>query len=409
MKLLALHDKPRGEMGGMNTFIAAQNALFVRAGWSVSEIICTPTAQPGSLHLPPSGRRSGLQATGRLRRIIAEIRPDALIAHSVYYALGPQTLHALQEMIPSIYVLHDVTPLCPRGTRLRRDGQQCARTQGINCISSACYRAGEQGRWMSDTYGLFVRALQTRAARSVQQWVVPSRYLAGLLQLHGIPDSRIALVPHFVDDESSDGIAQSGTLPVPGRLLYAGRLVPEKGIGCLLQALSQLGDIDWSLHICGSGPERGILQQQVAQRGWETRIRFFDTLDRQALAKEYRQAAVVVMPSLIPESFGLVGLEAMRHARPVAGFASGGMSEWLRDDLTGRIAAWGDAQSLAQILRELLERPGYAQRLGEQGRALALQEFSPEIHLRRMREVLERTIAQHATRSSATTACEAGR
>ena len=62
MRLLVLHDKPRGEMGGMNTFIAAQNAMFERAGWSVSELLSTPTVPAGTLHLKPSGRRSGLLA-----------------------------------------------------------------------------------------------------------------------------------------------------------------------------------------------------------------------------------------------------------------------------------------------------------------------------------------------------------
>ena len=399
MKLLCIHDKPRGEMGGMNTFIAAQNRLFARAGWDITEIICTPTAQPGTLHLPPSGRRSGRRALQTLRGMIAEARPDALIAHSIYYALAPQALQALQAMIPSVYVLHDVTPWCPRGTRLTRDGQPCTRTQGIGCIGNGCYRAGETGRWASDTYGLVVRARQMRAARSVQQWVVPSDYLGGLLRLHGIADHRIAVVPHFIDGVHGGNAFQPDVQPVPGRLLYAGRLVTEKGVFCLLEALRQLDQIkqlNWSLHVCGNGPERAALQQIVARNGWQTRVSFIDTLAPEALAAAYRQAAVVVMPSLIPESFGLVGLEAMLHARPVAGFASGGMSEWLRNGSTGCIAEWGNARSLAQVLRELLERPDYAQRLGAQGREIALREFGAETHFQRMRAVLEQVTARHA-------------
>ena len=397
MKLLVLHDKPRGEMGGMNNFIAAQNTMFERAGWSVAELLCTPTVPAGTLHLKPSGRRSGLLAARKLRAIVADVRPDAVIAHSVYYALGPLALHALQDMTPTLYVLHDVTPWCPRGTRLTRDGRMCAARQGVACISSACYRAGEQGRWASDAYGLFVRALQMHAARHVQQWVVPSRYLAGVLQAHGIAGNRIALVPHFVDGLHANGAMPPDVQPVPGRLLYAGRLVPEKGVGCLLDALQLLDGVDWSLHLCGNGPEMEALQDIVTRRGWRGRVSLVGTLGAQALAAEYQQAAVIVMPSLIPESFGLVGLEAMLYARPVAGFASGGMSEWLRDGVTGRVATWGDARSLAQVLHELLTQPEQAQRLGHQGRAVALREFSAEVHFQRMREVLQHVVAQHGT------------
>ncbi|UUX94795.1 glycosyltransferase [Aquabacterium sp. J223] len=293
--------------------------------------------------------------------------------------------------MPLAYLLHDVTPLCPRLTRLDRDGRACHRAQGVGCVTGGCWRPGEQGRWASDAHGLLMRTLQVRAMRSVPQWIVPSRYLAELLQLHGVADAgAVAVVPHFI------GPADAPVPPpVPGRLFFAGRLVPEKGLQVLIDALPHLHAAHWHLHVAGDGPSREALQAQAHRLGLGERVRWLGALPPHAMAEQYGQATAVVMPSLIPESFGLVGLEAMRSARPVAGFLSGGMAEWLRDGVNGVVAAWGDARSLAGAIDPLLMQPSVAAALGERGRALALREFSPALHLQRLQRLLERTIDAH--------------
>lgn len=399
MRLLVMHDKPRGELGGMNAFIAAQNALFTGAGWCVSELICTQQPQPGSLHLAPSGRRLGRRALKPLHEMLDALQPDAVLLHSVYYALGPWALAALERRVPVIYLMHDVTPLCPRLTRLTRDGRPCSRPQGAGCVGSGCFRIGEHGGWASDAHGLLMRWLQMGVARTVRQWVVPSRYLAELLQLHGVAPARVALVPHFIEPAPS-----ALDRPVPGRLLYAGRLVKEKGVRVLMDALARLHARHWTLHVAGDGPEREALEAVVQQRGWAGRVRWCGSLSPGALTMEYAEAAVVVMPSLMPESFGLVGLETMRQGRPVAGFASGGMTEWLRDGVNGRIAAWGDPAALALALDDLLAHPEAAQVLGRRGREIVSHEFGAAVHLRRMQQLIEQCIARHGATALPTVA-----
>lgn len=388
MKLLVLHDKPHTEMGGMTRFIAAQNALFCQAGWQVTEVICSASPQPDALHVQPSGRRIGLGALRQLRDLLERERPDALLAHSVYFALSPLVLQALASHIALVYVLHDVTPLCPRMTRLNRDAGICQRRQGLGCLTSGCYRPGQDQRLLSDIHGLAMRSWQMRAARAVHQWVVPSQYLKDLLCAHDIAGSRIAVIPHFVTDGDGEAIHTPAAAPTPGRLLFAGRLVTEKGIHCLLDALTHLHDLPWSLHIAGEGPERARVQTTIEERGWGHRVQCLGALDARSLTQQYQECAVVAMPSLIPESFGLVGLEAMRQRRPVVGFASGGMTEWLRHGISGLIADWGSAQSLAHALRQMLTQPHQAAQLGAQGYALSLDAFSAQRHLQGMQALL---------------------
>jgi glycosyltransferase involved in cell wall biosynthesis len=244
-----------------------------------------------------------------------------------------------------------------------------------------------------------MRALQARAMRSVPRWIVPSRYLAALLQLHGTAEAEaIAVLPHFI------GPADAPVPPpVPGRLLFAGRLVPEKGLQVLIDALPHLRAASWHLHVAGDGPAGDALRAQAQRLGFGERVRWLGTLSPQAMAEQYAQATAVVMPSLIPESFGLVGLEAMRSARPVIGFLSGGMAEWLRDGVNGVVAAWGDAPALASATDGLLQQPSVAAALGARGRELALHEFSPALHLQRLQRWIERTIDAHGRAADRTT------
>jgi glycosyltransferase involved in cell wall biosynthesis len=388
MKVMVLHDKARNDMGGMRNFIAAQNALMRESGWQVQEIIATPQAQAYAQHIRPSGRRLGILPLMELRKSLAEHQPQALIAHSPYYALGPIALMGLAACAPLIYYLHDVTPLCPKGTRLHRDGGICTQRQGMGCLRSACYRPLE-GRALSNTYGLATRWLQSKAAQHVRHWVTPSHYLADLLVQHGIFRDRITVVPHFLSTHQVAD-AHPPTQPIAGRLLFVGRLVEEKGVECLLRAVKQLTHPEWTLHIAGVGPQEASLRLMTHALGLEGRVQFLGSLDADAVARAYQQAAMVVMPSLIPESFGLVGIEALLHARPVVGFASGGMVEWLRHQHTGLVAEWGNAQSLCESIDTLLQKPELGQHLGMNGHAMVLQEYSQAAHIQRLTHMVQK-------------------
>ena len=90
-------------------------------------------------------------------------------------------------------------------------------------------------------------------------------------------------------------------------------------------------------------------------------------------------ARVLAHPSLIPEGFGLVGIEAMQLGRPVVGFGLGGSADWLIVGKTGLVAARRDAASLAAALDNVLTDGILADRLGAAGRLLASEMYSAEL------------------------------
>jgi len=68
------------------------------------------------------------------------------------------------------------------------------------------------------------------------------------------------------------------------------------------------------------------------------RTRFTGWLDRSRMADALDESDMLVLPSLWPEPFGLIGLEAARHRLPVAAFAVGGVPDWLRPGVNGQLA-----------------------------------------------------------------------
>ena len=188
-------------------------------------------------------------------------------------------------------------------------------------------------------------------------------------------------------------------------VLFVGRLTPHKGIDVLIRALPP----DARLTIVGSEghdplpPERdypSLLRSLAAGR----RVRFLGAVDDEELARQYRSAAVVVIPSVertcygrrivVSELLGLVALEAMASGTPVIASRLGGLPEIVKDGVTGYLVPPGDVSTLRERLIQVLADPVAAARLGENARNAVVAELTwdrcAERCLTAYRELLDR-------------------
>jgi glycosyltransferase involved in cell wall biosynthesis len=108
---------------------------------------------------------------------------------------------------------------------------------------------------------------------------------------------------------------------------------------------------------------------------------FTGWLSPEELARELAEASVVVMPSLWPEPFGLVGIEALAAGRPVVASFTGGVGDWLEDGVNGLCVRPGDPAALARALNELLADPTRQQAMGAAGKRMVAGRFSAQHHL----------------------------
>lgn len=150
--------------------------------------------------------------------------------------------------------------------------------------------------------------------------------------------------------------------PWGGRLLYAGRYDPRKGIETAIRALCLLEDEVLEIRAVGDPVERTRLEGVVAELGLEARVEM-GTCPRDQLGARYRAADVVVFPSEWEEPFGLVPLEAMACGTPVVGTGVGGSGAFLVDGANCLRFRPGDPADLAAAVRRLAADPALRARL----------------------------------------------
>ena len=122
-----------------------------------------------------------------------------------------------------------------------------------------------------------------------------------------IPEERTSVIPHWVPSMPPYN-GRKGELAPPAHLLYVGRLERYKGLYLLLEALQGIPNV--KLTVVGDGSYRKELERLA--EGVDVRFEGFQSRP----AKYYAEADIFVMPSLGPEGFGIVTMEAMAHGLP---------------------------------------------------------------------------------------------
>jgi glycosyltransferase involved in cell wall biosynthesis len=140
-------------------------------------------------------------------------------------------------------------------------------------------------------------------------------------------------------------------------LVFLGRLVSDKGVDLLLDALADLGraGLAPALTVIGEGPERPALEAQAARLGLASRASFLGARSGEELVAALNRHRILVVPSRYAEPFGVVALEGIACGCAVVGSAAGGLPEAMGP--CGRTFPNGDALALARVLGELLRSP----------------------------------------------------
>lgn len=152
----------------------------------------------------------------------------------------------------------------------------------------------------------------------------------------------------------------------PARIIFVGRLDPEKGVDTLLGALGRLGSRnDWTLEICGTGRARYVAQlmQTASYEGIADRITWSGFVADPA--SHISAADMLVAPTTAQESFGLVLLEAFAKGVPVITTDNGAQPEIITDGTDGLLVPPADAAALASAIARLLDSPTLRGRMGD--------------------------------------------
>jgi glycosyltransferase involved in cell wall biosynthesis len=185
-------------------------------------------------------------------------------------------------------------------------------------------------------------------------------------------------VPNHLGASQSDVAAYTAQLPDGEYILFVGDLSRDKGIHVLLDAYAGLRDAPPLVLIgrrCHDTPP-DFPPNVLALNSWP----------HEAVMEAWRRCSVAVAPSVWPEPFGVVVLEAMICARPVIASRAGGLAEIVVDGETGLLVPPDDPEALAKALRRLLADQDLRQKMGLAGKRRA-EEFRASAIVPRVEEV----------------------
>ena len=172
------------------------------------------------------------------------------------------------------------------------------------------------------------------------------------------------------------------------RILFAGRLLPLKGVKDLITAVGHIASSqDIKLVLAGSLSESQYVEQlknEATRLGISENVHFLGLLSEEQLRNELSRSAALVLPSY-QETAPMVIVEAMAAGVPVIATNVGGVSYDVMDGITGFLIEPGDVHMLAERLRRLLSDPTLRRSFGDTAKEIVIEK-------NRARKVAERTI-----------------
>jgi glycosyltransferase involved in cell wall biosynthesis len=330
-------------LGGVE--VAAQTIAESLAATRPVEVL---TSTVGAGHRPRV-ERSGQLTVRRLRSLEVANTPIAP-------ALGWHLLRQRRDCIVHVHIAQALTPEIVWLTSWLR-GRPFIAHFHLDVDPS-----GPAGRWLA-AYKRLVLARVLRAAASV---IVLSEDQARFVR-EQYRVERVAVVPNGVRAglEGSSGADEARPAGAPLRLLFVGRLSPQKNLPRLLEALSLMRE-PAELTIVGDGPERARLTELAARLGLDN-LNLAGAQERATLGAWYRRADVFVLSS-DKEGMPLAALEAMSFGLPVVATDVPGLRDLCAD--AGLLVA-PEPAALAAALDSLAADPAARQVLARQSKARA--------------------------------------
>jgi glycosyltransferase involved in cell wall biosynthesis len=334
-------------------------------------------------------------------------RPDVIFSQCMpTVALEEQ----IKAIAPVINFVHTYYSLCISESKMFSFPvpQTCERPLGKLCLAHFYpHRCGGLNplTMLRDYRTQTARLLALRSSRTI---VTASEHMRSEILRHGFPPDTVRAIGLPVLDSTttyslkpsdySDGSRSESddSVGLPHRVLFIGRMEKSKGASLLIDAMAFAAaklDRRLTLTFAGDGRERASLEDKAHSLGGRSssvKITFTGWLDREQLCALIDRSELLAMPSLWPEPFGMVGVEAGLRGLPAVAFDAGGVSTWLEDGVNGRLirdrppTALAFASAIAGCLRD----PANHASLRQGARKSALH-FSPQAHLEKLTDVLE--------------------
>jgi glycosyltransferase involved in cell wall biosynthesis len=298
-----------------------------------------------------------------------------------------EKLLSLRPNVRLVRMVHDHDLYCPRRHKYYAYNRSvCTHKAGLVCYLDLAFVTKDKGRIRYYSIHKHLKELQRNQALDL--CIVGSRYMQNELERNGFSREKVSVLPPCIKIEAPEQMQSEGE----PSLIYVGQLIRGKGVDVLLKAHAVLVNRHKrpvQLHIIGTGNDEGRLKDMVAELHTQEYVVFHGWVSHEHLSSYYAQAHIAVVPSIWPEPFGMVGLEAMLLEKPVVGSRIGGIPDWLEHEKTGYLFDVKSVDTLTMCLLDLIDNPKKAREFGKNGRKRALELYSFEAYIQALERLLK--------------------
>ncbi|MBT9485467.1 glycosyltransferase family 4 protein [Sediminibacterium sp.] len=167
---------------------------------------------------------------------------------------------------------------------------------------------------------------------------------------------------------------------------FIGRLSIEKGVIYLIEALSQLTEIDYECVIIGEGPLRYVLEEKVLSKGLKSRIKFLGF--QKNVTPFFAQMDVFILPSL-NEVLPITIIEAFALKVVTIAAEVGGVPDLITHGKTGMLYPTRDIEKLSENIKWVYKNNSESQKMVENAYAKFIQSFSSDVMIREISEYFD--------------------
>ena len=355
------------QSGGEDTVFHAETALLRSHGHEVIEYLehneKIESMNQVSVALQTIWSYSSYQ---KLKRFLRETKPDVVHFHNTFPLISPSAYYACQDLeIPVVQTLDNQRLMCPAAS-FYRNGKLCLDCLGKTLpwpgVLHACYHDSHLHTAVVASMLALHRWIGTWQAK-IDLFLCSTNFYHDLFVQAGFPASKIAVMPHFVQEKFQPDF--SDKVGAGEYALFLGRLNPEKGVNTLLEAWRHL---EFPLRIRGNGRLDEAARKFVRQQSLEN-IEFVGRMDERELSDLIGNARFLIMPSEgYYETFGMVIVEAYSRNVPVLASNIGVVPELVSDKRTGLLFEAGHAVDLAEKATWMWDHPEECLRMGQNAR-----------------------------------------
>lgn len=284
----------------------------------------------------PGHRRSGAsylrnrRAMAALRLRLERVKPDIVHLHNFYHELSPAILETLRDWKQAgsgrrvVMTAHDFHLVCPnaglcvfRRGRLEAADPERIRSWGFLLANRWDHR-GLAYSWLKLVQHV-VHYRWKRSHRAIDLVLCPSVFMQRMIGKTGLPTQLLA------NPVSTSGERMKMRRGERLRMVYAGRVEPEKGIAEFLGMLNGHGDLEMT--VIGDGAAMARCQQVSAAHSGSMRVQYRGRLTHEDTLAEIASAHVLVLPSLCVENAPNALIEALANGTNILTSDIGGMKE----------------------------------------------------------------------------------